>query len=95
MSVEGHSGFARKGSDIVCAGVSALCASLAAGLERLEERGKISAFEYRISSGCFFCVFKDGEEGCGNGLFESACLGLVMISDAYPGYVGISEYVSP
>ena len=49
---KGHSGYAEKGFDIVCAGISALCSALAARLSELAD-------EYIICIEYFHCA--DGE----------------------------------
>ena len=41
MSINGHADYAKKGSDIVCAGVSALTIALVHTLDDLEEQGKV------------------------------------------------------
>ena len=41
MSINGHADYAKKGSDIVCAGVSALTIALVHTLDALQEEGKV------------------------------------------------------
>jgi len=91
LLVQGHSGYAPRGSDVVCAGVSALCAALASTLDRLEKKREISSLDYRISEGCFYCSFDDGGRGEGSGAFECACAGIGLISECYPACAAISE----
>ncbi len=54
----GHAGFAPKGQDIVCAGVSALCMALLNAVTYSVETVFVEALETRISDGSFFLGIK-------------------------------------
>lgn len=93
LSVSGHSGYAPRGSDIVCAGVSALCAALATTLDGLEKKKEISRLDYLLGDGYFYCSFDDGEYDRGRVAFECACNGIGLISECYPSCAALNRKI--
>lgn len=51
LTVYGHSGYAEKGADIVCAAVSALTYTMANALMGLEQQGLVGDLHIRMDSG--------------------------------------------
>ena len=51
FSCEGHAGFAEKGRDIVCAGVSALCMALVRRLEDMSLEGMVHLARCDVADG--------------------------------------------
>ena len=91
LLVEGHSGYAKCGRDIVCAGVSTLVQALAKALRNLGEHVRLdietdqSRARYNISA-------KAEHEYLSyvNGAFDVALCGFRLLSSAYPENVNIN-----
>lgn len=91
FEARGHAGFARRGSDVVCAGVSALTQAAVLGLARrvgvaLEVEQRQSFLRCRVVGGV------DGApwERVGD-VLETMLLGLREIAARYPGHVRLEE----
>jgi uncharacterized protein YsxB (DUF464 family) len=89
LEVRGHAGAAPYGSDVVCAGVSALCYCLARNLEAEEGRGCVEGV---------FCAFRPGEavlrcrkSRAGRALFTYAVRGLELMAAQYPRFVELER----
>ena len=50
LACQGHAGYAEKGKDIVCAGISALCGALEIALDNLQDKGLVQTH---------FCAWSD------------------------------------
>lgn len=90
LEVEGHSGYAEQGKDIVCAGVSVLCYTL----ERwcLEHQKDIYNHTIKIKDGYFQIAFSGYKEA--ETVYECIVGGLKLIAKEYPEHIKIeSEYV--
>lgn len=79
LLVEGHAGFAERGKDVVCAGVSALVCTLAGNLRRAGGGAALSPGRAELSWG------KGSEE-----LVEAFGLGLRQLAEDYPEYIRLS-----
>lgn len=82
LDVDGHAGFAEYGTDIVCAGVSALGQSLLFALER---RGLCIA--YGIGPGGLHVTAQRTEDSWP--MFEMCRVGIYMLSEKYPDNVRV------
>lgn len=81
ITIDGHAGYAPKGQDIVCAGVSAIEVALAEWLkaENIPHKAVIGE-----ETDCILC--KDARaEAC----MDMAWTGLKLIAENYPDYVCI------
>lgn len=84
ITVSGHSGYAAQGSDIVCAGVTALTQML------IKSIGDLTAdrIEYKISPGRADIKYGNLSEKSRT-LVDSFFIGISMIADEFPDYVRI------
>ena len=82
LTVRGHAGFSRYGSDIVCAAASMLAFALAEAVQAAV-----------IESGCGrfrLEAFADGQEQARlDGMFETVRAGYRLLSARYPDYVRV------
>jgi len=88
---EGHAGFGKRGCDIVCAGVSALCMALSERMEELINEDIVSRAEIDVSDGEMHVrVETDGDklkEILLKNTIETVMAGLRAIEINYPEYV--------
>lgn len=84
IKVSGHANYAVFGSDIVCAGVTALVQTLIRSIEDLTE----DKIEYEISPGWVDIKYRDLSEKSRT-LVDSFFIGICMIADEFPAYVRI------
>ena len=84
IKISGHANYAVSGSDIVCAGVTALAQTLIKSIEDLTE----DKIEYEISPGMVDIKYRDLSEKSRT-LVDSFFIGVGMISDEFPDYVRI------
>ena len=89
--VEGHSGWAARGSDIVCAGVAALTQAAALGLDRhvgvpLETEARDGYLMCRLLPGAPEGAAKEAQA-----VLATMVIGLREIAAAYPDYVTVVE----
>ena len=84
ISVSGHSGYAAQGSDIVCAGVTALTQTLIKSVVCLTA----DRIEYKISPGRADIKYGNLSEKSRT-LVDSFFIGISMIADEFPDYVRI------
>jgi len=90
FSVRGHSGYAEAGSDIVCAGVSAVVQTVILGLE--EQLGlnlRLEAGDGYLS--CSLPMLAGDDLLCASVLLETMVSGLYEISRQHEDYVAIEE----
>lgn len=85
IEVSGHAGYAPRGQDIVCAGVTVLTQTLAASLDGLTEDNP----DYTIAPGVFKIETKDLSDKA-RFLIDSFFIGICGIAEAYPEYVRIA-----
>lgn len=81
IQVEGHSGYAPRGKDIVCAGVSTLTQTLLAYLIK----NKMDTV-YVIDDGQLYITSKDRRAMV---VFDATIIGLEMLAEEYPQNVSI------
>ncbi len=91
FSVEGHTGFARHGSDIVCAAVSVLAQTAVLGLTRVLGL----AVSVQTQDGLLTCrlpaVLKPEDRRGADLILETMLVGLRDISEQYPRHVALSD----
>ncbi len=94
LSVEarGHSGYAKKGEDVVCAAVSTLMHALLLGLKEVVE-AKDVVFDIQDDVPLFFLSWNKGtlEDPKAKAVIETVLGSLRSIAHSYPGYVQIVE----
>lgn len=91
ITVSGHSGYGVKGSDIVCAGISALIQALAIGLEEvLRLKNVESIFRDNVEEPIISIRFPISDEKA-EILTKTVFLSLMEIAKAYPDNVRITE----
>ena len=85
LEVRGHAG-GKRGTDTVCAAVTALVGTLHESLKRLKEQNAISHMESRLESGDaeIKCIPKSRTAGVVGIVFDTICIGLQSIADAHP-----------
>ena len=84
IKVSGHADYAVFGSDIVCAGVTALAQTLIKSIEDLTD----DKIEYEISPGRVDIKHRDLSEKSRT-LVDSFFIGICMIAEEFPEYVRI------
>lgn len=83
LSVNGHAGYAEKGQDIVCAGVSAIVYALIGWLENnIETFASIDENNGEVVISC------EGDERV-EAVFYMAAIGIESIMNTYPDHVDI------
>lgn len=85
IMISGHAGYAPAGSDIVCAGVTALTQELIRSMEGLTD----DRIETDIGSGMASIQYGDLSEK-GKLLIDSFFIGICMIAEEFPDYVRIT-----
>ncbi|NBJ00404.1 ribosomal-processing cysteine protease Prp [Lachnospiraceae bacterium] len=85
IMISGHAGYAPTGSDIVCAGVTALTQELIRSMEGLTD----DRIETDIGSGMASIQYGDLSEK-GRLLIDSFFIGICMIAEKFPDYVRIT-----
>lgn len=78
LEVMGHSGYAPKGEDIVCAGVSTLVQTLLVSVEGI----------HKIKNGYVYISATGDKE---IELFKFVITGLRMLEEAYPNHIRLDE----
>ena len=84
ITVKGHANYAVSGSDIVCAGVTALAQTLIKSIKDLTD----DKIEYEISPGRVDIKHRDLSEKSRT-LVDSFFIGVCTIADEFPEYVRI------
>ncbi|HHZ04914.1 ribosomal-processing cysteine protease Prp [Acetomicrobium hydrogeniformans] len=92
VKARGHSGYAQKGEDVVCAAVSTLMHALLLGLKEVVD-AKDVIFDIRDNVPLFFLSWSEGTLGdaSAKAVIETVLCSLRSIADSYPGYVQIVE----
>ncbi len=83
LKISGHAGYAEKGSDIVCAAVTALAGTL----ERCMKKAGEGCCEWKEGETCFTASGTENLRPC----FETVVTGLRMLAEEFPDYVTIKE----
>ena len=86
LSVNGHAGYAKRGEDIVCAGVSAIVYSLVAWLENNSESEEYVSIDEHNGEVVIAC---EGDDNVAS-VFYMAAIGIETISNTYPDHVDIN-----
>lgn len=84
IKISGHANYAVFGSDIVCAGVTALAQTLIKSIEDLTD----DKIEYEISPGRVDIKYGNLSEKS-RALVDSFFIGICMIAEEFPEYVRI------
>ena len=87
VEVVEHSGYAKKGRDIVCAAISVLTQSALLGLGKHLNM----QFEYKVSAGFLYLNIQGQENDLTDAILETMLLGLREVAQAYTKYVRIDE----
>ena len=83
LEISGHAGYAEKGSDIVCAAVTALAGTL----ERCMEEAGEGSCEWKEGETRFTASGTENLRPC----FETVVTGLRMLAEEFPDYVRTKE----
>ena len=86
LRLRGHAGGWPRGENPVCAAVSILLYTLAAGITQLEERGLVTEVTIRLEAGDGEVSARPGAEGERETilLFENARRGLALLAEQFP-----------
>ena len=84
VKIRGHAGYAPRGQDIVCAGLTALTQTLVESIEGLTG----NEIKYDMSPGRVDIEIKDPDEDA-QLLMDSFFVGAEMIADEFPEYVRV------
>ncbi len=89
INIEGHSGYAKSGEDIVCAGVSALVCTLLNCINDEEADGRLKLHKNIVRDGyvCIEVEAFDFAENRVEAIIETCMKGLYMLSCEYPKYI--------
>lgn len=92
LSVSGHAGAARRGEDLICAGVTTVVEGLALALERLDEKQWLASGSVELGDGAaeLAAVALPEYTGMVSGLFLSAVSALLWLERHYPEYVRVN-----
>ena len=85
LSVNGHAGYADKGQDIVCAGISAIVYALIGWLENNSEDTAFVSIDEKDGEAVVAC---EGD-GMVTAVFHMAAIGIENIMNTYPDHVAI------
>lgn len=85
--VKGHSGYAKKGEDIVCAAVSALTETALLGIGKHLKR----RVDYEVKSGNLFMFLKEAPDDFTEAVLETMLLGLEETEKLSPEFLRIKK----
>lgn len=88
ITINGHSGYAEKGKDIVCAGISALYQAYRFFIEDLMDDGKAEDI-FTLEGDGFAEIFSRNTSVESIAAYDLTKQGLEAISETYPDYVKI------
>lgn len=93
LTIEGHSGYAPKGSDIVCAAVSSLALTLVNCLRDEECRGRLKLIRDITRDGYLSIEINlfDFSRIRIEAIIETVLSGFYMLSEEYPNYIRIDS----
>lgn len=84
IRIEGHSGYAPPGTDIVCSAISTLTQTLISSMQALTK----DTITYQLAPGDGQISYGSLSEA-GKALVDSFFIGCSMVADAYPDHVQI------
>lgn len=91
---KGHAGFAKKGSDIVCAGISALCMAAVHEISNLFSSGEIFILNSHIADGEILLEVKIPCDEYSKiklfTVFETVMSGFQAIEEIYPDNISVN-----
>ena len=89
LSIEGHSGFATSGKDVVCAGISTLVGALINSVLDEESLGRLRLHRNIVRDGyAYFEIEKfDFSKERTEGIIDAFLTGFMMLAESYPDYV--------
>ena len=90
--VEGHSGAAPEGSDIICAAASALALTLVEAAREMDRNGMVEHLSYSVSKGSVQLDFtvKEDATDTAEAVVNAITGGFLMLEENYPEYVCVS-----
>ena len=93
LSVEGHSGYAEPGKDIICSAASILAYTLAQNLMFAKEDGYIQDLQANLEQGnaeisCKPVAGREEEVQC---IFSVVRTGFLLLGTNYPKFINFSE----
>lgn len=93
VTVSGHAGAAAKGSDIVCAAVSALVLTLGENIRVLHNTGVLTAYTVDVKEGSavLSCKAIAGMESVVRCIFGAVCCGFDLVQNMHPENVRYTE----
>ena len=93
LTIMGHAGFSQHGTDIVCAGVSALTYALLQTLCDADSKGELHQFAYLFNNGVasIFAFPKDCSKIRIDAAVDTVMTGYHMIASAYPENVRLEK----
>ena len=92
LTIKGHAGHSKYGTDIVCAGVSAIVSMLLGYFRNLSESGKLTAYSDYEMSGDVHIHCEGGETM--ETAFDMAWLGLQQIALTHPKHVSVTIHLA-
>lgn len=87
LKVEGHSGYAASGSDIVCSAISILCFTLLSALMERDDRRM--NLKYQQKDGYFYLSFSHWNNESLKAIFYAVCNGFQLVAEQYNNYVSL------
>lgn len=93
VTVTGHAGAAEKGTDIVCAAVSALVLTLGENIRVLRDTGSLDAYcvDAKPGSAVLSCKAIAGMDPVVRCIFGAVCCGFQLVQQMHPEYVRYTE----
>jgi len=89
LSAEGHTGYAERGSDIVCASVSVLMQALQVGLQDVLNIDNLEVESEPLMPRMAFSWNSQNEEG--QIIAETVFQSLAAVANSYPDFVTVTE----
>lgn len=87
MQIIGHAGYAEKGKDIVCAGISTLAFTFIQMLDRYSDM--LTQYEYETSDGVMKISFTYINKNFFEPIISTILCGFSMLSDTYPENISL------
>ena len=96
LTIDGHAGYAKKGQDIVCAGVSTLAYTLSSYLQKMNKEQRLIYFYATLNDGraTIECLPKDNFIDEVSLVYDVVMNGLESIMRSYPDNVSIKNVIS-
>lgn len=95
LECRGHAGWAEKGRDVVCAGISALCIALLERLDVLTRENVASVVRSHVADGELSLELRWGGDGLSRLLLEATvetvAAGFRRLAELYPANVSLEE----